>query len=253
MDLIAAAKTYAGNVGPTNRETDQYLRKDKLPLPASWVIGTRIVYEAPGKGFTDSVRAGDFVFEVPEEYKGLKETALVMEGNDFDVEIRKSDGRYTFMLIGKVTGVVENFPATSGRYCIDEATGIPHGEHVPIEMYETDTVRYLFREENGPYVGAVVRSDNVSGLLWPINGRRYVLVNIWPGVNLHVARFIQAEPEPEHAALMVRLAQLGVLLRCASEAEQVIDEPSFRKEVSPEKRDLLRRLVERVREIGKRD
>jgi hypothetical protein len=227
MGLLAAAETYGGKSAPTNLDADAHLQAGNR-MPASWMLGTRIAYEAPGTGFGEEVRFCQLVFKVPEKYRGLKDTALIMQGPDFRVE------KGTGIFKGEVTEVVEDFPSAAGWYNTDPATGMPQGKTV---SSSESAARRLWRV-NGAYVGAVVR-----GFDWYVEDRRDVYAVCRPGCAFGVAQFEQAEHEP---VLAQAPKPLSDLLRNAEDADAALEELS--KTVPPERLAPLRRLVRAVRE-----
>lgn len=232
-DLFTAAETYKRREMPVNLDADAHLQAGNK-MRASWILGTRIVYAAPDVKFTRLVRSDNLEYEVPTKYQGLKNTALVMQGPDFEID--RTSGAFKG---GTVTNVIENYPATDGWYNTDATTGIPQGVQV---SNETDTARYLWRRENAPYIGVLVR-------LWVVGwcGGRYVLASSGPDVGFGVAKFGEAEPELKQL-LAQAPEQLGDLLRMNRDADAALAE--LGKHIRPESLATLQKLVNAVKELN---
>jgi hypothetical protein len=164
MSLVTALRRCEGIKTPRNLEVDAHL-KEGGRLYGSWVLGTGVVHEKPGEKFRNEVKIDDFTFEVPQRFRGLKDSALVFQSG---FKIDQRTGLYT----GEVTNVVEQFPAPDGWYKVHPETGIPQGKEVSSDDQEA---RYLYRRNTGGYVGAVVRGDVGCG------GWRDLYVCGWPG------------------------------------------------------------------------
>lgn len=149
IDLITAAGIYKGAKMPNNLDVSAYL-KGGSRLPVSWILGTGTIYEDPGKEFGGEVRSGGLAFQVPKKYRGLKDTALLFQSG-FCIDRRT--GLYT----GKVTHVVEEFPASNGWYCVDDQIGIPQGRET---LDDNAGSVYLHRRNCSNYIGAVARGTD---------------------------------------------------------------------------------------------
>ena len=181
MNMFTAVETYRGRSTPTNLDVDAHLRVETR-MPYFWIIGTGIVYTAPKKEFGSYVRFDGLVFEVPSEYHHLKDTALILQGHD--LEINRSTGIFR----GEVTHVVENLPSYRDMglyYGTDLATAIPQTKGASPHSSSNS----LFRI-NGSYVGIVVRG---SGALH--DHRSVVFACYRPSSIFRVAEFRQDDQE----------------------------------------------------------
>ena len=109
--------------------------------------GTMTAYEEPGKKFGKTVEYVDdktkirYVFEVPSQYVGEKDSILVAEHPDYKLE---NDGNNRIIRTAFVD-LIARFPAESNKwYLTDPKHGIPIGEQVK----DSDSnARYLWRIE----------------------------------------------------------------------------------------------------------
>lgn len=171
----------------TNKEMDAILNGGQLEefrsaLPA-WV-GTGAFYEAPGKEIGSTIEYkscnnGKVVVEVPKKFQGMKDTALVLEHPEYTLE-KGANGLYVFKIHqpDKIQ-VVENFPDWDGYHNVHERTGIPIRREV--SAYNA-AARYLWRQDNLPWVGPLARGDFV----WGADGCRDVYAYGWPDFALGV-------------------------------------------------------------------
>lgn len=175
-DLFSATKLFKRETPASNHDLNAYLRRANN-VPASW-IGLGIVYEAPDKRFGDYVRVLSLAFKTPVKFKGMANAALIFEHPNFELD--SATGLFT----GKVSHVIEDFPRQSNWYKPDHYSGIPQGSSVSGEEYG---VYCLLRkpEEEGVYIGAVVRGDR------QLSGHQYIFVNYDPATELRVATVAQ--------------------------------------------------------------
>ena len=94
--------------------------------------GTLVAYEEPGKKFGKTVEYADdgkkikYVFEVPSQYVGEKDSILVSEYSDYKLEI---EGNIR-IIRAVVVDLIEKFPAEDGWYLADPKYGIPFGDSI---------------------------------------------------------------------------------------------------------------------------
>jgi len=151
----------AGSVPIANNKfIDSLLRsgewqKHRELFPA-WT-GTVIIYEAPGRSFGKFVQSENVLFEIPREYQGLKNSALVLESPNLKVE--EHDDKH--ILTGKIVKI-KDFPASDGWYGADKDTVIPQGEKISSSR---EDARYLWRR-NEQYIGPVARYYDFYGFYY---------------------------------------------------------------------------------------
>ena len=140
--------------------------------------GTMTAYEKPGKKFGKTVEYVDdktnirYVFEVPSQYVGEKDSILVSEHPDYKLEM---DGNNR-IIRAAVVDLIERFPASGGWYLTDSKHGIPIGDSVDSS---DSNERYLFRIEKR--VGLSARVFNCFGI------SRNVVLGDAPSVSIGVA------------------------------------------------------------------
>ncbi len=152
-----------------NETKDEGYFKENYPV---WT-GTLVIYEKPDKPFGKKVNFGwrddnslkySISFQVPEQFRGKTNCALIVEHPDFErvdlgnnkFEIRATDEFH----------LIEHFPKKSGLYMPDAETKIPHGRKVK----ESSDAGYLLRSHKA-YLGSLVRDH----IYWNDDyGRRYV-------------------------------------------------------------------------------
>ena len=94
--------------------------------------GTMTAYEKPGKNFGKTIEYVDdetkirYVFEVPAQYVGEKDSILVAEHPDYKLEI---DGN-SRIIRAAVVDLIEKFPARDDWYLADSKHGIPFGKQI---------------------------------------------------------------------------------------------------------------------------
>ncbi len=146
--------------------------------------GTMAAYEAPGKALGETIEKADpksginWIFPVPEEYRGEKDIVLVSEHPDYSIE-RKGNDR-----IVRTTAVdaVKNFPEHSGgMFKADPKHHIPI--HEKLEIGSPDA--FGLSRIPGKRVGPVARCHDVgygaSCFRWKI------VLNLWPSERLGMA------------------------------------------------------------------
>ena len=150
--------------------------------------GTLVIYEKPDKPFGEEVnlrlKGYDEVqysisFEVPEQFQGKRDCALVIEHPDFEfIEVGKN--KYGIKAEKTYIHLIENFPKESRKwYNTDPETKIPIG--APVEKSEKDA-RYLWRSVDA-YIGTVARVYSS----FDCDGRRYVGLDVRPSLGFGVA------------------------------------------------------------------
>ena len=181
--MADALKKSNGRTMASNLDMDKGIQSETLYVAPLARTGTFLVYEAPGKAFGEQVNFEGLIFDVPKEYQGRKDCALVLEQPDVDFHpaaiavpaipgfedhpdvtmLDLSKGHLT----GKVIKVIENFPETSGWYDADKETGIPQGPELPdlpnfagYPPRHNEGALHLVRNDSGPWIGAVVRGVN---------------------------------------------------------------------------------------------
>lgn len=128
----------------TETSSDRYLIR-VYPVRA----GTVVIYEAPDKPFGMFVEFEGILFDVPEQFRGKTNCALVVDHPDFDLiehELVVPDPSQIHL--------IEEFPEKDGWYMLHAKTAIPQGN----EVSESDDARYIWRNIDGLYVGSVARS-----------------------------------------------------------------------------------------------
>jgi hypothetical protein len=119
--------------------------------------GTMTAYVKPGKKLNKFVecvvsRTGHtYVFPVPQEHQGKKNSILVAEHPDYFLE---ADGKYR-VVQATATSLIERFPAEGGFYLPDAEHGIPCGGKAD---YSNPFARILWRDEKR--VGLVSRGEH---------------------------------------------------------------------------------------------
>ena len=146
LPLIEALRASYGKVLLGNKDVDGYLKSGNL-LPTVRT-GTMLIYDTPGVVFGSRVEYSGLTYNVPKEYQGLANCALVLKHPNFKVEGRT--------LRGDRVNVVENFPALNGWYGVDEAFGIPQGSS---KESRDPSARQLLRLD-GPCISMVVRGSH---------------------------------------------------------------------------------------------
>ena len=123
--------------------------------------GTLVIYEAPDKKFDKKVVYGrvdknnvksSIFFNVPKQFRGLRNCALVVEHPDFDL-IDLGNNKYELKITDEKVHQIQDFPKSDGWYMPNTETGIPHGG----EVEQSSNSRYLWRIVNGSYLGPLIR------------------------------------------------------------------------------------------------
>ncbi len=152
--------------------TDEQYLKQNYPV----LTGTLIIYEAPGKPFAGKVvfnweahngTIHSISFIVPEQFRRLRNCALVVEHPDFDI-LDSGNNKFELRLVhGASVHLIEQFPKKDGWHMPHAENGIPHGRLVK----ESSDSRHLWRITNGSHLGSLGRVR----FIWLIDyGRRYV-------------------------------------------------------------------------------
>ncbi len=169
FEAIASAKR-EGKLIVSNDIHDRILTetKDRQFYKSLVLTGTLIIYEAPDKQFGKEVNFGwennsnlkySISFQVPKQFQGKVNCALVVEHPDFELldlgknryQIRAADGIH----------LIEHFPKRDGWYIPDAETKIPQGEPVK----ESKEARRLLRL-GSCYLGSVGRDNDVYYDRW---------------------------------------------------------------------------------------
>ena len=199
FEVLALAKTEGRLIVPnsvhdgilTKTKDEEYL-KQNYPV---WT-GTLVIYEAPDKPFGEQLVFGDITFQVPEQFQGKVNCALVVEHPHFEIRrisnYRKRRSRPTnpsgFVVhsssprkigdlskgqtdLGKnsyelkaVDGIhlIEQFPRQDGWYMPHTETGIPQGAIV--KKSSDSRSRYLWvLNDDSSYLGPVARGAVMGG------------------------------------------------------------------------------------------
>jgi hypothetical protein len=185
-----------------NKDLDQYAQMGALfPTVRS---GTGIFYAAPGKEIGSQIQFRGIVLEVPKEYQGLKDAALLLEHPDFWLrstsDILMTEGK--LITEGKIIGVTYDFPRKDGWYLTDEF-GIPQGKEVSpnYQISQNPNARYLYRV-NGEYGGVVAR---LSIILFGKHFWRAIYVTTLPEVKLRAVTISNSTSPSEAMAIVSSL------------------------------------------------
>ena len=159
VDLSEALELAKGRTMPTNLQMDAIIqdetqgKKYASALPCR--TGTFMINESADTPFGEYVTFGKLVFDVPAEYQGKKDMALILKHPDVTLE----KGVYGLSVVkGAVVHVVENYPQQGGWYQVDPETGIPCGD--TCSSRDPDA-RYLYRDEDQAFIGPVARWGDV--------------------------------------------------------------------------------------------
>jgi hypothetical protein len=151
---------------------------------ACWT-GTMVAYEKPGVkigrdiDYTDPITRTRYVFEVPGNYRGMADVALVAEHPCVELG---QDGK-DLIVIATSIGIVERFPASEGWYLGDPKYDIPSGVGTDIK---NPNARRLCRGEKR--VGLAVRiydsltQDGNFDFTVLDDVRRYIYLNDKPSI-----------------------------------------------------------------------
>ena len=157
FEALELAKS-EGKILVPNDVIDRILTETNAKLP--WHrTGTLVIYEAPGKPFGEKVVHSDVVnfnttisFEVPLQFRGKTDCALVIEHPDFEL-VSQGDNHEIRVDDTSKIHPFEHFPTTRGTWhSYDKKFRIPTGETVQ----ESDNARLLWRL-GGCYIGSFNR------------------------------------------------------------------------------------------------
>lgn len=164
VTFAEALKLVEGQRMLSCKEADEILQDEEAyrnynTLFACWT-GTLLVYEAPGKPFGEYVKDSStkWIFDVPKEFQGKADLALLLEHPNFKVE----QGQYglTFVKAAPLYKIrAIDFPKRDGWYLPNEF-GIPTGEEVSSSNKDA---RYLLRLSSAS-LRPVSRWDDFFGL-----------------------------------------------------------------------------------------
>ena len=180
FEALALAKREGKLIVP-NDIHDEILTKttDKEYIKQNYHVwtGTLVIYEAPDKPFDEQVVYSweelnqvkpSISFEVPEQFKGLRNCALAIEHPDFEL-INLGNKNYEIKVSDEeAIHQIEQFPKQDGWYIPDAETGIPRGKAVK----ESSDARHLGRTTDDSYLSPVAR----SGDFFSHDARRYVTI-----------------------------------------------------------------------------
>jgi hypothetical protein len=175
---------------------DRILTETKADYHA-WT-GTVVIYEAPDKPFKDKVVFFDFghdiiwgrfrnvqvsfSFDVPQQFRGKKNCALVVEHPDFEL-IPLGDNNFQLKAAEGRVSLLEHFPKQAGKWHnYDKKFRIP----VDSQEQRDDSTRYLWRPGAG-HVDLVARSCGYD--VYGDSRRRYVVFDVKPQGTYGVAVF----------------------------------------------------------------
>ncbi len=162
----------------TETTDEQYLRQN-YPV---WT-GTLVIYEAPDKKFGEQVVSSwkkhnvdySISFEVPEQFRGKTNCALVVEHPDFEL-IDFGNNKYELRAADSNIHLVQDFAKKSGLYSTD------HGIPVGLDVGFSKDASYLGRTADS-YIGLIRRGVYVD--LYGMGV--YVLLNDDPSDRFRVA------------------------------------------------------------------
>jgi hypothetical protein len=141
--------------------------------------GTAVIYEAPGMPFGEKVVYRNLEFEVPQQFIGKTNCALVAEHPDFEL-IPLGDNNFRLKAAEGSISLLERFPKKSYEwYEPDKKFRIPIGNPIAVDQ----SSRFLWRTK-GEYVGLVARVCNLID-----GGRRGVGLGGRPSGGFGVALF----------------------------------------------------------------
>jgi len=167
FEALALAKREGALIVP-NSTYDRILTETSNPnfLNNSFVwTGTLILYEVPGKVFGETlvyVWVHDNVqysisFNIPDEFRGRKDCALVVQHPDFDLLPTGPNSYRLNVTDVNMLHLIEKFPSTGGTYPYEEQFRIP----VQSTSSSNDQ-RWFWCVVGSCYIGLVVRGgDNV--------------------------------------------------------------------------------------------
>jgi len=169
FEALALAKREGALIVP-NSTYDRILTETSNPnfLNNSFVwTGTLILYEVPGKVFGETlvyVWVHDNVqysisFNIPDEFRGRKDCALVVQHPDFDLASAEGNSYKLIVTDVNMIHLIEKFPSTGGAYPYEEQFRIP----VQSTSSSNDQ-RWFWRVGGSCYIGLVVRLDWSRGV-----------------------------------------------------------------------------------------
>ncbi len=163
--------------------------RSSAPMPQYVWTSTIVIHEAPGVPFGREVKYCGLIFEVPEQYQGMVNMALLLDSSTIhltELERTEPEEQMLPMIIIDDEGFrvfrqeedkrmrldgdvskVQTYPAVSGYYEIDEDTGIPIDMPISDDARIFDDVqqpRFLERID-GTYIGLVIRSTSEHWLI----------------------------------------------------------------------------------------
>lgn len=154
----------------SNKETDAILQDDGERKKYSDLFpcrtGTLLISIAAGQPFKEFVKFSGVVFDVPKQFQGLTDKALIIEHPDWGIEEKEYSLNipYEEKITRKITKIIASeskieaidYPKEDGYYLTEESHGVPNG--TPSESSEAKA-RYLIRRDGEDYIGPLVRLD----------------------------------------------------------------------------------------------
>ena len=142
-------------------------RKDKKYLKENYPVwtGTLVIYEKPDIPFGEQVVFSwernkvkySLSFEVPEQFQGKVNCALVVEHPDFEL-IALENNKFEFKVLDSKIQLIKGFPKENGWHMPHAETGIPQGN----EVKRSSDSRYIWRNGSS-YLGPVARGVGIGG------------------------------------------------------------------------------------------
>src|SRR5271157_2676941 len=118
LELLAKGKKIADNRCIDTELQSKVQVKKEFSESALILTTTIAIYGAPGEAFGKTVEYDGVIFNVPEEYRGIINKALIMDSST--ISIKHSSGKT--LLDGRVLKALD-FPTKNGWYATDEDTG----------------------------------------------------------------------------------------------------------------------------------
>jgi len=124
--------------------------------------GTLLIYEAPGRAFGETLVyvwehtvQYSISFNIPDEFRGQKDCALVVQHHDFDLLPTGPNSYRLNVTDVNMIHLIENFPSTSGEhyYSYEEQF------RIPVQSASSSNDRRLLWRMSDCYIGLVVRGD----------------------------------------------------------------------------------------------
>ncbi len=128
---------------------DQEYPKQNYPIRT----GTLVIYEKPDKPFGEEIFFQGITFNIPQQFRGKTNCALVIQHPDFEL-VNLGNNKYEIRVPDEANiRLIEDFPKKNEWYMPDAETSIPHGKAVK----ESSDSRCLWRSTTGSYLGPLGR------------------------------------------------------------------------------------------------